>query len=1101
MSNNPEHTPPGGPPKPPVWLPSAIGIVVAVILAGVFLLFWGGAPSEDEDGAPEEQTPAEEVSLPAGEPGPEPEPAPLIMDDVLPTVIVAETAAASPTESREELDHVREEASIHLTGRVYDRTTGEPLPATGVGLVGIVVPPDEHGSWERVPHLHHPEPQVLVVGGDGTFRQQLDLSVEFPEHGRAEMMFVVNPAGAETYAGTARAFPEPGREDLWFGISLPFENRTLHLDVPMEPGVKLPGLVLAPDGRTPAEGVSVETSVSSGTGPEYRKGTETDAEGRFALELPAGSIGSVVARGDAGAAERGVRLAAGRDHEEIVLILTAHGSVSGRVVDPAGGAAPRARVEALSRTRQSGNVKTAGEADALGRFEMARVPAGVVELRALPPEDLTARAFPGETMELELSAGEARTGIVLELHGPESIPVRVESREGEPIPGATVSAHLVSESREIAGQPRAEVQGETDEEGRYLIEGVPHDGWASYITVRHPDYETSTRSHVFSVYGEQVFRLERQHEQEIVVLWAEDRSPVTAYRYSLMRREWTTYVTDFTRVTERLDGEPVRSASGRTTLGTLVPADWRVEVVPLDASGNPTADRGAAEFTITRAGGRPTPVEVLVGAEYRIQGTVVIAETGEPASDALVQVASSLQWDPIALMAAPHRAGGSESHDAHTDAAGRFEVVLQRPGVYTLTAAKGPLRSRRGVDVRVESPDEPGSAEIVIEPASALYGQVIGEDGEPAAGLEIRHTAPNINYTNWPTTLHHTDEEGNYRIEGLAGGPHTLQILPAPATGGESASRDMDLDSGEERRIDFDFHSRIRVHGDVHMTTPLTHAHTPSVIIFHPGAEGNKANAAVIRGEPMTYEVRLAPGTYRVSTQLHYNYAEGEGQLVEVPPTPGEQRHDIVLDFVEADIVLVFPTDEDMEPGMVVIAPQERFERYGFIRERMNRVPRASVLLMGGTYQATFTSEDAAWRGESGWVQIGQEHESMFLLEMKRVQRNIRIGGWDPSTATLHPTAHRFDVTEHIRSPGTVSILVEYERGNNAAVTLWGTLHENGHEVASDHHEGWSGYEKWNNTYRFHLDQYDPAATYHVEVGLRTDGGTDSHGSIYLSTN
>ncbi len=1074
------------PPKtPPLWLPSAIGIVVALIVAAFVLFFLGGGTGEEEE--PPAPAPVEEAgpetSLISGEialgeelafdPGDAPGPA------------TEQDEPSAPDPPEETAPPRNEEAVMTVTGRVYDRSTGNPLPDTGLSLLHVNTSTDGHYTY-----VHYGEGLALDTGEDGRFRREVELNNPFPAQGQASVYLLVVPSGPETYAGPG-APANPADGGVYFQMR--YENRTLQVDIPLNPGAALAGRVLEPDARTPAVGVAVEASSSTGARAGYSSGTETDEEGRFALELPGGSIGSVVARSETGAAEMGFRMPPEGAHSEVVLILTEFGSLAGQVVTPQGGPAARARVAAVSQTEGSGEVLTEGEADEWGRFLLPHVPAGEVELRARPAAE--GEYFAGEPVDMELAVGEEKRGIVLELRGAETIPVRVETRDGEPIAAAQIVALLTSQ--ETSGEQRREsVQGETDEEGRYVIEGVPYDGWAEQITARREGYQASTRRQVFPVHGEQVFRLEPYAAQEIVALWAEDRSPVTNYRYFLYRKDWTSYMPATLGT-----GVEVRSPEGRGTVWQVVAGDWRVDVVPVDEGGELTHQRGAAEFSIDPANPPADAIEVLVGAGYRVEGAVVLAETGEPVPDALVELEAPIRagFDPVAM--ARGRMGGTEQpEEVRTDGAGRFEMEAEGPGDYTLTAVAGRYRTRQPVEVRLESPEEPAVVEVALEAGGVLYGQVIADDGQPISGADIVHTAPRPNYTNWPRTQHTTDDDGNYRIEGLAGGPHSLALAPGPQIS-EGASRDIDLDSGEERRVDFDFHNRIRVHGAVRTTAPLTHATTPAALRFHPGEEGADAEVPIQQGEPMTYEARLAPGTYRVSAQLHYIYAQGEGQFIEVPSEPAEQQHDIELDVVEADIVLVFPTDEDMEPGLVMIAPENRHVRYGFIRQRMQNEARASVTLMGGTYQATFMSEDGMWRGEAGPVELGHGQENMFVLEMKRVQRNIRIGTWGPSTITLQPTPHRYDVTEYIRSSGTVDILLEYDRGRNAAATLWATLYENGVEVSSDRREGWSGYEKWNNRYRLELSGYDPAAAYHVEVGLRADGGTDSHGSVYLSTN
>jgi hypothetical protein len=55
------------------------------------------------------------------------------------------------------------------------------------------------------------------------------------------------------------------------------------------------------------------------------------------------------------------------------------------------------------------------------------------------------------------------------------------------------------------------------------------------------------------------------------------------------------------------------------------------------------------------------------------------------------------------------------------------------------------------------------------------------------------------------------------------------------------------------------------------------------------------------------------------------------------------------------------------------------------------------------------------------------------------------------------------------------------------------------HVIAEDCHEGWSGAIKREQFYRVSCDAVHKALPLVLRVCLRSDGGTDSHGSVWMA--
>ncbi len=1069
--------------RAPLWLLVAM---LGALVVGVSLLLYSGGegdpPLEDpavaEPGPAEEPTapePEPEPAPPGGEPGAEEPPQASLLFPTVPLVTREGATPALPFPPPGTIPEPTpadpQVGPVVLAGRAYDRDTEEGVPEVCIRMTIF------GGEGSRF--FLGTSPIEVTTDSEGRFHKEVPVQAPVSRNARVSVMFEIEcPGGGFVYTGPASLLPGGMRM-----TRVALQEGELRLDLPFRAGSPLAGRVLEPDASTPASGVTVHASTSAGSEHSYQAETETDEEGRFEIRLPPNSIGHLRAEGPEGVARSGFRMPGEGGHPEMVLVLTKFGTVEGRVVDPAGEDVSGAAVTAVSETAPGGSISRTTESDEDGYFVIERVPEGHVEVTAAPPED--SRAFESEPMSLALEAAETKSGLLLELQEGDELPVRVISAYTEnPVQGASLRV-------EIAGMPARDVQ--TDESGRHTIKGIPPGGRVSLIGVNHPEFDYSFRQDVSPLDGEQVFRLSPLHNRELVVRWAEDRSPVTHFSYIMLRKGWNQFDIDVQR-----GNQVVESDDGRTMITGLSEGEWRVEAVHLTESGEPTAVRGATEFEVAGSPDGAEPVEVLLTDQLSIEGVVRQADTWQPVANALVEVVPPAQHDPVHFWSQPQAA---ERHidPVYTDSSGHFEITGLTAGDHTLSVRRGAYRNRRPVDVRVYAGDEPEFVEIDIERGAALHGQVIDRHGDSVAGARLTHSAPNFNYTEWKRTEYTANADGNFRIEGLLGGPHTL-ILEDDREGIDGDRRGVTVDFGEQKRVDFDFYNLITVYGEVEMPGREPPATGLLSLVFNPAEGGNTATASVVP-ETMEYEVRLRPGRYSVTAQAPGRDIRGEGQRITVDESPPEQRRDVKIDYTEADIVLVFPTEQDFQPGLAMIAPEERHRRYGFIRVRMDQEARRTVHLMGGNYRVTFTSEDGRWRGESGSVEIGSDSDNIFILEMRRVLRNIRIGTWDPGTISLQTQPQLYDVSRFIRSAGTVEVLVEYDRGRNATVAEWAHLYKDGEIISTDRHEGWTGFEHWNNVYRLNLEDYDPSAVYHIEVGLRADGGVDSFGSVYLSMN
>lgn len=120
------------------------------------------------------------------------------------------------------------------------------------------------------------------------------------------------------------------------------------------------------------------------------------------------------------------------------------------------------------------------------------------------------------------------------------------------------------------------------------------------------------------------------------------------------------------------------------------------------------------------------------------------------------------------------------------------------------------------------------------------------------------------------------------------------------------------------------------------------------------------------------------------------------------------------------------------------------------------------------------------------------------LIERSNFDWGTRIGSWDPTMMSEQWQTHDWDVTPYIHGSGTYTLRLNYESGADALAMSSVQFLKDGQPVAEDVHDGWTGGATRNRAYTLPLKTYEPKAHYSVRVRLRSDGGTDSHGALWL---
>ncbi len=873
-------------------------------------------------------------------------------------------------------------------------------------------------------------------------------------------------------------------------VEIPADENETRLYVALAKAAPLKGVVLQPDGVTPTEGATVTvTAVRADSSrlitPVSSHSTVTDERGVFQTSLYPDAGNRIEARSGDLSAVDSIFADNSLEPKDIILILERTASVAGRVTAPTGDAAPGVTVLVATTGTKGETSTTTAVTDENGIYEARNVPPGDLEISASVP--INSGYFSPEPIRLEIAEGQTRKDVDLVLSEGDVIEGYVFNRDEEPVEAATITGPETLRLGPNPWSPRFQPGWldqeslQTDINGYFRITGIPPGQPLRELTVSHPDYVPETRRNVTMLDGLQHFHLTKDSSVTLTVLWKEDRTPVTYYAYRLLRPGWN----DFQYETGH-HAIDVFTETGSTEISDIRPGKYTAEVTVLGPDGSLSELRDSLQFEIA-AGGETQELELLMSGGFFVTGTVV--RMPEDASVGGVNVRfipPSTDWrQPV--VSSP---GRFHFASTATNGSGFFEFAGVPPGRYTLVAETEELRMKVAHDFTVETTPPPPQR-LEVWPGGVILGYVTSPDGEPLSRATILHQEHAPNMDRWVMDQRSTDADGFYSFVGVQSGVHFVTAMDDALD--LSDRKKVEVKPGEEVRLDFDFSEGVTLTGIVRVNGQPPGSRPISVYLA--GADGSFSD--VFHVEPDgRYAARVRPGVYNVLVQS--GSVQGEGQEVTVAATPSIQTRDIEIEIVSADIVIEYPEGTEFQPGHVVVAPRDMKAMYRYIRYQAYQENRHVPEMLGGEYIATFTSLDEDWQGDSDWVTLQPGGENLFHIEVERIPRSSRIGGWLKNELTLDFESYAYDASRFVDGAGTYEVVVNYERGRHAAVIDSVTLLQNGRPVARDTHHGWSGFDKIGTTYSLPLNEAPPNAIYTVEVTMRSDGGTDSEGSVYL---
>ena len=392
--------------------------------------------------------------------------------------------------------------------------------------------------------------------------------------------------------------------------------------------------------------------------------------------------------------------------QALALGMAAFGaSVSGVVLDEGG--APLPGISVFAEPGLGGKLLHVETGEG-GRFEFDTLPAGATGVFVAEP----GRAFVGQ--HLNLSPGDARSGLRLQLSAPESVAGQIKSAEGEPLKGAQITRVALTANSKV-GIPLSKLTAHgfsvptSDATGRFEVPGLPR-GETVALKAGHGSYA-------------------QEGVQDVRV--GDQNVAISLYRGVLVEgtvvERGTQVPASNVAILLRNAQPPHDTAVAETNASGSFTVRLKPGVYLCGATGAGVQSAGWEQFRVTGEESRQI-VRLSVAGAGMVTGRFMDAVTAKPIAGVRVSLYSS------GARAAVQRTGpGGEYQFQATEGANAVRIE-SAPGYLPPPTPELPFSVKAGE--RVELP------EMWLAPMPLVSLDILSENGQPAAGAVVRLMRP-----------------------------------------------------------------------------------------------------------------------------------------------------------------------------------------------------------------------------------------------------------------------------------------------------------------------------------------------------------------------
>lgn len=706
----------------------------------------------------------------------------------------------------------------------------------------------------------------------------------------------------------------------------PGEDRE-EIEILLGPGSVLTGVVLQPDGTTPA----AETPIYI-RGERHFDNMVTDLLGEFRFSVPNNVRLRLESSTEEGIGATSVMTRP--QNPKVTLQLQEYGILEGLLIEE-DGTPVHDRVVSVVRSGHDGAFEDAiqfeekGLSMEDGTWRIDNVAPGSLSL--MPELSQSDGYAPPRPRDVHLDPGEHLDGIEIVLEAGDYIDgLVVDANTGDPIEGVTLFTNL------------REVSGLSDETGRFRLQGVPYDTALSQVTASKEGYGEETRRNISIYDGDVVFRLQPQSEVNLRVT-TEGGSPIASYRARLLTSRPDLAGPGSQAIREVVGNDP----DGRISLGNLANGSYRVEVIELPAGGG-SGRPGGTDFVISPRDTGPRTIEVRLDAGTMIDGVVMRGTAVVP--EARVELLNP----PLSLRPATVRPD-SPPYSVAVDGGGSFSLGPLPPGSYQLRAtAMGASSSVKTVVLGTDRE----YVELEMQATPRLYGTITARNGEPVRRAGIFLIGPSGRPEGPPIQV----RGGNYEIDLPSEG--TWQLAFNDEDSPDTITRKVTMAAGESRELSITFANRVTLSGRIVVNGGVGTAPTPILLRSDEGEDA----LAIPQGSGGQYEVDLSPGRYQLYYDSGQVTAPFEDTII-VHTDPPRQSQDLIVNLAALDILTIPPDDQPIDGHLTLETVRDGRPIVILSHFPIDRPSMRFLQLPAGAYRGEFYVNGEVI-AESDWVEV-----------------------------------------------------------------------------------------------------------------------------------